>query len=461
MNTSRSNLARLSERPSHLPVRRGHSEPFGTRARVALAQGDVEGGLALTGVDRRAGTAIYALRIANQSAAPLRAQMTCLRLRSRELPVLAYPLDVHVAPFSISETLLPVRLTEVGPYDRAIVKVSGADIAFTLEAPAPPHTNGRKRWVKVLAASLVAILGGAFGAAVATPRIDLLAAPARAFAGAPLDIPYAFAGLGSMQYTLQTKDGRQLAAGLLTDRQGTLHFVLPRNSGSQLVLAATLASPFGTAQASRLVLIAQAAPAAKPAAIAPRIESFTVASPTVVAGAPLVVHYSTNAQSGQVWLIDETGRLWASAALFADGTTTLKVPQGAAGQKMRVVLHARNGAADTVSSLGVTVQPGAVVASNAAATSANTPLALVLSASSVAPGDDVTVTLKGNHGDSRISLTDAAGNTVEQGDVPAGQDAVTLSAPSVKTATTYYVVANISSGVSEQSLVQKLIVTPR
>jgi hypothetical protein len=443
--------------PLSLSSRRAQTLPFGTRARVALAQGDVEGGLALTGVDRRAGTAIYALRIANQSAAPLRAHMTCTR--SRGLPVLAYPLDVHVAPFSIAETLLPVRLAEVGPYDRAIVKVSGADVAFTLEAPAPPRINAYKRWLKIAVAGVVTILGGAFGAAVATPRIDLLAAPARAFAGAPLDIPYAFAGLGSMQYTLQTKDGRQLAAGLLTDRQGTLHFVLPRNSGSQLVLAATLASPLGTAQASRRVLIAQAPPAAKPAAIAPRIESFTVASPTVVAGAPLVVHYSTNAKSGQVWLIDETGRLWASAPLFADGVTTLKVPQGAAGQKMRVVLHARNGAADTVSSLGVTVQPGAVVASNAA--SANAPLALVLSASTVAPGDDVTVTLKGNHGDSRISLTDAAGNIVEQGDVPAGQDAVTLSAPSVKTATTYYVVASISSGVSEQSLVQKLIVTPR
>ncbi len=447
--------------PLSLSSRRAQTLPFGTRARVALAQGDVEGGLALTGVDRRAGTAIYALRIANQSAAPLRAQMTCLRSRSRDLPVLAYPLDVYVAPFSIAETLLPVRLAEVGPYDRAIVKVSGADIAFTLEAPAPARTSARNRWLRIAAAGVVAILGAAFGAAVATPRIDLLAAPARAFAGAPLDIPYAFAGFGSMQYTLQTKDGRQLAAGLLTDRQGTLHFVLPGNSGSQIVLAATLASPLGTAQASRRVLIAQAPPAAKPAAIAPRIESFTVASPTVVAGAPLVVHYSTNAKSGQVWLIDETGRLWATASLFADGASTLKVPQAAAGQKMRVVLHARDGAADTVSSLGVTVQPGAVVVSNAAATSASAPLALVLSASSVAPGDDVTVTLKGNHGDSRISLTDAAGNTVEQGDVPAGQDAVTLSAPSVKTATTYYVVASISSGVSEQSLVQKLVVTPR
>lgn len=447
--------------PLSFSGRRAQTLPFGTRARVALAQGDVEGGLALTGVDRRAGTAIYALRIANQSAAPLRAQMTCLRLRSRDLPVLAYPLDVHVAPFSIAETLLPVRLAEVGPYDRAIVKVSGADIAFTLEAPAPARTSARKRWLRIAVAAFVAILGAAFGAAAATPRIDLLAAPARAFAGAPLDIPYAFAGLASMQYTLQTKDGRQLAAGLLTDRQGTLHFVLPRNSGSQLVLAATLASPLGTAQASRRVLIAQAPPAAKPAAAAPRIESFTIASPSIVAGAPLVMHYSTNASAGQVWLIDETGRLWASAPLFAGGTTTLKIPQAAAGQKMRVVLHARNGAADAVSSLGITVQPGAVVASNAAATSTNAPLALVLSASNVAPGDDVTVTLKGNHGDSRISLTDAAGNTVEQGDVPAGQDAVTLSAPSVKTATTYYVVAQVSSGVSEQSLVQKLVVTPR
>jgi len=443
-----------------LSKRRAHMLPFGTRARVALAQGDVEGGLALTGVDRRAGTAIYALRIANQSATPLRARMTCEG--SRERPVLAYPLDVHVAPFAIAETLLPVRLAEVGPYDRAIVKISGADIAFTLEAPAPPRIHASKRWIKVLAATLAAVIGGAFGAAVATPRIDLLAAPARAFAGAPLDIPYAFAGWGSMQYTLQTKDGRQLAAGLLTARQGTLHFALPRNSGSQLVLAASLAGPLGTAQTSRRVLIAQPPPSSvKAAAAAPRIESFTVLTQPVRAGSPLQVHYTTNARSGQVWLLDETGRLWASAPLFADGVTTLKVPQGAAGQKMRVVLHARNGTADAVSTLGVLVQPGDTVANTAPATTANAPLALVLSADRVAPGDDVTVTLQGKHGDSRVSLTDATGNTVEQGDVPSGQDAVTLSAPSVKAETTYYIVANISSGVSEQSLVKKLIVTPR
>lgn len=449
--------------PLNLSSRRSQTVPFGTRARVALAQGDVEGGLALTGVDRRAGTAIYALRIANQSGTPLRAHMTCARSRSREMPVLAYPLDVQVAPFSIAETLLPVRLAEVGPYDRAVVKVSGADIAFTLEAPAPARAKPRNRWLKIAAAGLAIVFGGAFGAALATPRIDLLAAPARAFSGAPLDVPYAFAGWGSMQYTLQTKDGRQLAAGLLTERQGTLHFVLPRNSGSQLVLAATLAGPLGSSQMSRRVLIAQApAAVAKTALPPPRIDSFTIASSAAVAGDPLIVHYSTNAKSGEVWLIDETGRLWASAQLFADGSSTLKVPQAAAGQKMRVVLHARNGSADAVSTLGVLVQPGATIRPDASGAAAQGgPLALVLSASRVAPGDDVVVTLRGSHGDSRVSLTDASGNTVEQGDVPAGQDAVTLSAPTVQSETTYYVVANISSGVSEQSLVQKLIVAPR
>lgn len=457
-----SGSVKTSLAPLQLSSRRSQPAPFGTRARVALAQGDVEGGLALTGVDRRAGTAIYALRIANQSGTPLRAHMTCTRSR-RDLPVLAYPLDVHVAPFAITETLLPVRLAEVGPYDRAVVKVSGAEVAFTLEAPAPARAKPRKRWLKIAAAALAIVFGGAFGAAVATPRIELLAAPARAFAGAPLDVPYAFGGWGSMQFTLQTADGRQLAAGLLTQRQGTLHFVLPRNSGTQLVLATTLAGPLGTAQASRRMSIAQAPPVlAKSLLAPPRIESFTIASAPVVAGDPLVVHYTTNAKSGQVWLIDETGRLWASAELFADGVSSLKVPQAAAGQKMRVVLHARNGSADAVSSLGVLVQPGAAIKPDAAAAASQSgPLALVLSASRVAPGDDVVVTLRGSHGDSRVSLTDATGNIVETGDVPAGQDAVTLSAPTVQSETTYYVVANVSSGVSEQSLVQKLTVAPR
>jgi len=447
--------------PAEFSRRRAQTVPFGTRARVALAQGDVEGGFALTGVDRRAGTAIYALRIANQSASPLRARMTCSR--SRGEPILAYPLDVHVAPFAIVETLLPVRLAEVGPFDRAIVKVSGADIAFTLEAPAPPRCTKRTRWISAGVTAVAVIFGGAFGAAAATPHLDLLAAPARAFAGSPLDVPYAFRGWGSMQYELQTKDGRQLAAGLLTQTQGTLHFSVPRDAGAEVVLAASVAGPLGADHLARhiVLLAAPAQNATKPAA--PRIEEFTITTPSVRAGSPLQVHYTTNASSGQVWLIDETGQLWAKVPISADGTSVLKVPQAAAGHKMRVVLHARNGSADAVATLGALVLPGDAVSADAPAASAaqNKNFALSLSTDRAAPGDDIVVTLGGNHGDARVSLTDAAGNSVEQGDLPSGQSAVTLSAPAVTATTTYYVVVNVTSGVSEQSLVRKLIVSPR
>lgn len=444
--------------PAGFSHRRSQTMPYGTRARVALAQGDIEGGLALAGVDRRAGTAIYALRIANQSGSPLRARMECARLRGA--PVLGYPLDVHVAPFAIAETLLPVRLSEVGPYDRAIVKVSGADIAFTLEAPAPPRRNKRTRWIGGVAAALAVVFGGAFGAAAAMPRFDLLAAPARALAGSPLDVPYAFHGWASMQYALQTRDGRQLAAGLLTPGQGTLHFSVPRNAGTDLILAANVSGPLGAEHLARHIVLAPLA--AKSVAAAPRIDEFTIVTPQIRAGVPLQVHYSTNAKSGQVWLIDETGRLWAKVPISVTGSSDLQVPQGAAGHKMRVVLHARNGSADAVATLGAFVLPGDVVTADAAPSSAaQTQLSLSLSSERVSPGDEIVVTLAGSHGDARISLTDAAGNSIEQGDLPSGQSAVSLSAPAVTTATTYYVVASVSSGVSEQSIVRKLTVAPR
>lgn len=449
-------LATLGHRS---PARRARTMPFGTRARVALAQGDVEGGLALTGVDKRAGTAIYALRIANQSGTPLRARMTCERFRGA--PILGYPLDVHVAPFAIAETLLPVRLAEVGPYDRAIVKVSGADIAFTLEAPAPAIPKKGWRWFKIATAALALVFTGGFGAAIATPHLDVLAAPTRAFAGAQLDVPYAFRGWGAFQYTLTTPDGRQIAAGLLTQRAGTLHFVLPKNSGAHLTLAATLTGPLGSAQQSRKILIASAPVVAlKPNA--PRISDFTILTSAPRAGSPLQVHYATNAISGDVWLLDDTGRLWASTAIAADGNSTLKIPESAGGRQMRVVLHARNGSADAVSTVSLLVLPSQNATADAAPASAQDgAVDLSLSSQRVAPGDDVVVTLSGNHGDSRIALNDSGGNTIEQGDVPSGQSAVTLRAPAVTAETTYYVVATISAGVGEQSLVKKLVVAPR
>jgi hypothetical protein len=437
---------------------------YGTRAQLASANGDVEGYLALAGCDKRAGTASYALRIVNQSAHALRARMTCAKLRGEA--VLAYPLDVQVAPFSISETLLPVRVADVGPFDRAIVQVAGGDIAFSLEAPAPPRSRGRARWMAVSAAALALTIGAGLGAAAATPRIALIAAPARVFPGSSVDVPYAFGGWAAMQYALKTRDGRQLSAGLVNAHEGTLHFHVPAAAGHDVVLDVHVAGPFGAkTSAQRIAISAQARRVASSTAAAPHISEFTIVTPVVHANGTLKFDYATDARQGEIWLIDESGRLWARTPMNSDGSASMKLPQGTAGRQMRAVLHARNGSADTIASVGVTVLPDAVVSDDASDTApangkSSTPT-LTLSTDNAAPGDTITVAIDGNHGDTQISLNDASGNSIEQGDIPAGQNAVTLSAPSVTSATTYYVMANVTQGVGEQTLVRKLVVAPR
>lgn len=436
---------------------------YGTRAQLAAGNGDVEGYLALAGCDRRAGTASYALRIVNQSAHPLRARMTCARLRGEA--VLAYPLDIHIAPFSISETLLPVRVADVGPYDRAIVQVAGEEIAFSLEAPAPQRKGARKRWIAAGASALAFTLISAFAAAAVTPRIGAIAAPARALAGTAIDVPYAFGGWATMRYALQTPDGRQIFAGLRTQHQGTLHFQVPAAAGHDVVLGITVAGPFGQQHSAQRIAIAGAPPrtAAKPAQTQqPRIGELVVATPVVHAGGKLQLAYVTNASSGEVWLVDEAGRLWASAPMSTSGSVTMTVPHGTSGHKLRALLRVRNGKAEALASVAFSVVPWENDGAQAAPApkSAAMPV-LAISSEAAAPGDSITVSITGRHGDAQVALTDASGNAIEQGDIAAGQNAVTLTAPSVTEATTYYVTASVRQGIGEQTLVKKLTVTPR
>ena len=447
------------------PRAKRSAQLYGTRAQLAVGNGDVEGYLALADCDKRAGTASYALRIVNQSQHLLRARMTCARLRGEA--ILAYPLDIHVAPFSVSETLLPVRVADVGPYDRAIVQVAGGDVAFSLEAPAPPRFGKRSRWMIATAAALALTMGTGFAAAASTPRLSLLGAPARAFGGSSLDVPYAFNGWASMQYALQTKDGRQLSAGLLTAHEGTLHFNVPSAAGSNVVLSVDVAGPFGRQTRSQNIAIAAPAQKAKAIAaapVAPRISEFAVATPIVHAGADVKFTYTTDAREGEVWLLDDAGQLWARAPITAYGETTMKVPQGSAGRQMRAVLHARNKTLDTVASVGILVMPGTITAqAQAQATDAPKapPAQLTLSTQQASPGDVVTVMIDGNHGDARITMTDGTGEPVEQGDIPSTQNAVTITAPNVTKTTTYYVMANITQGMGDQTVVRQLVVSPR
>lgn len=428
---------------------------YGTRAQLTAGTGDVEGYLALAGCDKRAGTASYALRIVNQSESALRARMTCATLRGES--ILAYPLDVHIAPFSISETLLPVRVADVGPYDRAIVKVEGGEVAFSLEAPAPARVTRRSRWMIYTLAAILFSVAAACAAGLSTPRLALLAAPDRTFAGTAIDVPYAFGGWAAMQYTLQTRDGRQLAAGMVSSHEGTLHFSVPPSAGENVVFSVDVTGPFGRAAATRTIAIApQVSRRATPSPLVPRITAFAV-SPNAPAGGMLRVSYITNARDGEIWLIDDTGALWARQPISTAGETDLQIPQAAAGRQMRVVLHARIGAADAVANAMVVVSPGAVKAQTANQDGSGT---ISISPEAVAPGQSFTVTVSGEHTDAQIVLSDSTGSQVEQADISSDQTSATLSAPPASTEHTYYVTATISQGVGEQTVVRKLTVAP-
>ncbi|HZZ64099.1 MAG TPA: hypothetical protein VFE17_01245, partial [Candidatus Baltobacteraceae bacterium] len=417
--------------------------------------------------------ASYALRVMNQTPYALRAKMICANMRGKALS--AFPLDVQIAPFSVSESLLPLRIADVGNFDRAVVHVSGGNVAFSLEAPAPPRTPAKSRFLRSAAAIVGLTLAAALAAAAATPRISLVGAPDRVLSGNALDVPYAFGGWASMQYALKTADGRQVTAGMVGAHHGTLHLSVPAAAGQNVVLSVNVAGPFGTRFAQQSIQVTPAPivqqraprklPAARPTVIAPRISEFAVVTPLVHAGGNVTFAYATNAREGEVWLIDEAGRLWARTPITPYGSSTINVPQAAAGRQMRAVLHARNGKLDDVASVGLTILPGASVTqpppSVAHTRSTSQEPALSLSSGTVGPGDSVMVAIEGNHGDAQISLNDAGGNSIEQGDIPAGQEAVTLSAPSVDHITTFYIMANVTEGTGEQTLVKKLVVSPR
>ncbi len=255
-------------------------------------------------------------------------------------------------------------------------------------------------------------------------------------------------------------DGR-LSAGLAARHAGTLHFNVPASAGRAVLLDVHVAGPFGSQTATSRIAIAAPAlrPPAPAASIAPSISEFKVVTPVVQANNNITFTYATNARTGDIWLIDDSGRLWASAPIAAAGTTTIHVPQGSAGRQIRAVLHARIGAAGTLASIALTVFPGALVTQNAPAQKAAGPV-LVLSKDSALAGDIITVAIVGEHGRTQVSLRDAAGNVVESGDIAARQSAVALNAPGVLKSTPYFVTANLTQGIGEQTLVRKLLVNP-
>jgi hypothetical protein len=436
--------------------------PFGSQTQIRVRDGQLSAFLAYAGYDRHVGTVKYALRVLNNTPVAAYAR---LFVDSHGTQVPAYPCDIEVAPFSMRDDVIPVRMDVTGPFDRAIVAVSSEDHYFTIEAPPPPRRRPNwGRWC-ALAATPLFVMGAA---AFYTPRILDVAAPQKAIAGTTLQVPFQVSGLGSVEYDFRTRDGLQLAAGLASS-SGVLNLQIPaRGAGAPYKLHVRMRNAF--MRADTLATIAAVVPsvvhANPPAQASALIQNLSVSPSPVMAGKDIAVRYSTNAQSGDIWVLDGSGTTWAHAPLSLYGSTQLTIPQAAAGREMRVVLHAQRGKDHAQSSVGISVMPDEQAVANVSpqqsAAPASPPAAPELSLSStvVSPGDTVTVRISGVHGDVRITLMSSTGATLSQGDADE-DNGVTLNAPNVSTPTTFFVVATLTNGVSQQSIVKRLVVTPR
>jgi hypothetical protein len=212
--------------------------------------------------------------------------------------------------------------------------------------------------------------------------------------------------------------------------------------------------------------------AAAPAIGGTLIENLAVSPSPATAGQDLTVRYATKAQTGDVWLLDTSGATWAHEQLSLSGTTVLKIPQAAAGREMRVVLHAQRAGQNAQSSVDVAIMASKEIVAQATQT-APPPAApqaapqapaqsaeLKLSSQVVSSGDTVTASITGVTGDVRVTVTSASGQTIAEGNANEDQG-IAINAPNVSTPTTFYVVATLTTGVSQQSIVKRLYVTPR
>lgn len=440
--------------------------PFGSQSQVQTANGRLSAFLGFAGYDRSVGVAKYALRVLNNTSLPAHAR---LYIEVRGVQQDAYPLSFEIAPFSMRDDMVPVRFDTTGPYDRAIVEVFSEETRFTVDAPPPPPQ--KRNWYKWIAAGLIPVFA-AGGIVAATPRVLAVAAPAKAVAGSTIRVPFQVSGNGSVEYDFSTRDGVQIAAGL-AQRSDVLHLPIPANgAGAPYTLHVRMRNAFLASERAATIAAVGAPralkPAPKPAApdVSTLISDLSASPSPVHAGALIAVRYATSALSGDVWLLGLDGRTWARAPLSPSGMTQISVPQAAAGHDMRVVLHAQRGKVHAESSVGLTVLPSNEIAKNevsarpAASVKVATPT-LALDSQVVSPGDSVVVRVSGARGDVKITLMNAAGTTIEQGSVSESDGAISISAPAVTSVTNFYVVATYTQGISEQSIVKRLVVTPR
>lgn len=457
--------------PAQLPALRSLARtinelPLGSQSQVAVEEGNVAAFLSFAQYNRAIGTATYMMRVLNNSPKTLQARLSSVDTAGMRRALFTRP--IGIAPFSLKDECFDVRVER--DFALTLLEVTDGATYITVEAPAPPPQP--KRWPKWVAAGTAGATLAAGALFASVPRVDAFAAPQRVLAGTALEVPYATRGFGTVQYQLANAQGAQLAAGLVPAGAGVLRLRVPADShGSPYRVRLSMRGALGSDQQDASVValggasIPAAAPKKKTASPAPvaAISELAVTPNPVKAGGTIDVRYAANAVSGTIWLLDNDGRAWAATPYDPSGHSSVVIPLSAAGRQLRVVVSAKRGATHAQSTVGLLVLPSGETADTATAETpgqtASIHPQLRLSASSVSSGQTIVARLTGVTGDVRVTMTNAAGKIVEQGDGTA-EAGVAIGAPAVGSATTYSIVATFSDGMSEQSLVRSVVVHP-
>jgi len=324
------------------------------------------------------------------------------------------------------------------------------------------HAPLALRLLPALAAVVFLCAAAVLATGALRPRVDALTAPPRVIAGDRVDVGYSANGAGSIHYAVR-RDGVTVGEGSLPHGTGTLRFVTDRLPARYSVLL-TISGALGSANSERTI-VAQAPPV--PPAVA-QIRSLEVQPPVAVSGSRILVRYASNGQSGTVRLIDERGTPWDAAPYSRKGVTPLAAPHVDAPRHFGLRLDVRKGDSIAAAVTGVEILPQpSPSASPRAKRPAPTPPPVAVANVWTNPGYVISgtyfrVALRGAaaHVTGRATLESAAGTPLQSSPVAPGRDALFL-APSVKRATTFYVMVSATRDRAGQLLVVPIVIHPR
>jgi hypothetical protein len=442
---------------------------------VQFAAGGVAADVRVERVDRRKRSSWYSIRLASTQA-----DVTGRLLgvaRNGEITDLG---GVAVAPGSIGSARLAVIAPRNGAYRSMFLEIRSENVLVRVDAPVPPSRGGIPPWkagAALVAAGAVAMCGGLV--AFALPRDPMLAAPAHAFAGSRVRLPYAAGGDGTVRYAATADDGRVLAGGMLARRSGEIAFALPASAAAHRVsVALTVHGPLGVVSRTASFAVA---PPEQPAASAPlaRVTSFSARRDPGQGGDSVLASYLAVGERGTVALLDAAGKVIASAPFAHVGTNRLAVPLAYQAQPLtaRITVHRGATVADASVAVPASVLPQPSASPDAQA-SPGPDAALADAAEAVTPLDAMsprtsggTIAIVGraiaghplrlhvaaSSSPMQAELQDETGGTLAETAIPPNATTATLPLPAASSTTTYFVALHYARNGGEETVVRTVV----